>query len=307
MEESNPEEGQGAAASTADAAKTQEGKTKESRIPRWFVTFSVVVVLLIVILLIVLFGRLSSGPGGSPEASAPAETFTFDLAAVLTPADIKVITQGSAQVDQALIVPAASYALYNPAQRRLEIGFFRTPLAREVLEQLAKAQSFSDLTQVSPDIMFLIALKKSGSACEQAEIERYQVFINRNPEGAPEYLSMEFPDASGIVTIGCRFDQPAVVYAALRQDAQQQVEQGPAVRVFWDLRISSPAVVVPVTAKVAYDSTNAAAVVALWNKMDNTIEVGYFPSTLGADDREMMRKNKSLLAVPQKKPVVTAA
>jgi hypothetical protein len=288
-----------------EAPKTSS-KTKKQT-PRWLIGVAAGMGILILVLVIVLIAKLSPGKSSPVAGPAGPEAAVLDLSKINSAADIKAITGGQLQLDDVLVAPGASLALYNPAQHRMEIGFFRVMPPKEAQDQLGNVQSFSEISAMTPDVLFILSLKSGLTQCDPSVVERYQVFANKNLQGSPEYESIDFSDGSGIASLGCRLDQPAVIYAGFKRDNSPENDSGTAAQSRWDLQMSGPLVVVQSVNKVHYDSANAISVAAIWNRMDNIVEVGYFATELGPQDRMAIRNSKSMLVQPAKKPSVVVS
>lgn len=286
--------------SGAGAEGSKKGGKKKP-VPRMLIGVAGGLGVLILVLIIVLVSKLSSGKLGTAGSAGAPNIGLVDLSKINSAADIKSLTGGQLKLDAAAIVPAASLALYNPSQHRLEIGFFRNVPPKEVQDQLSNVQSFSDISAMMPDVLFILSTKANLTQCDPSAVERYQVFVNKNLQGMAEYVNFDSGDGTGIAALSCRLEQPAAVYAVLKRGNLQEQVAGQAQ---WDMQMTGPLVMVQSVSRVHYDSTTAKSVAAAWNRMDDIVEVGYFAGELNTQDKAAIRAAKSIIAQTNKKPSV---
>ena len=248
-------------------------------------------------------------PQASPSSSTNAGPVVLDLAKIQSPAEIVSKVSGSFSVNQSTIAPLFAHVLYNPMLRRMEIGFFRLPLGVEAQQQLARLQGFADLPAIQPDIMISILLKRDATLCDRNAVDHYSIAIkNINAPPLPaQPVDLSLTDNSGISVFNCRLDQLAAVQLEMAQQTFVQIAGKANTPVRWELKMSGPVTVLQAEAKIHYDSRKMVTTLAVWNKKDSVVEVGFFAVSLTPEEKNEIRSRRDLQAVNEKKPVIVAS
>lgn len=215
----------------------------------------------------------------------------------------KPVSGGSVQVADKTLSLETSFVLYDPIKNRLEIGFFHNVPRNTVAAQARTTRSLTELTSIRPDVLFVLNFQFVAEACSRDLITEFKVGILGNPGRFPDDLQLDLAEQlGGITSLTCQLSEGADVQAKFKDELRVGDQT-----VVLDLLLHDKIVVVKTQGSVRYSSRDAKATLALWDKKKGKLEVGFFPSRVSARDMAAMRKNKSLVGIPDRSPSVVAS
>ena len=214
------------------------------------------------------------------------------------------VTSGSVSAGEREIMLTASFALYNPLRRRLEVGFYQKPLSLADRAEIKRVSTLDDVLSNRPDVVVRLDFNDKAQGCNKDQLRSYSVLLKSNPGGLPVADRYKFwESAFGIDEFECTFEEGSPLVAGFKQEAYKATRGGEMV-IRWDMRASGKIVFAAEEVSLQYASRTARAQVAIWNEEGNTVEIGFFQKRVPADERAEIRARKSMLALQNKKPVV---
>ena len=244
-------------------------------------------------------------------ASETAEEITT-IKATPTPTPPKQL----AQVGEKELRLPFSVAILRPDARQVEIGFFRAMPNGFDAELVRRQDTLMDIGGVVPDLQVVVNYKDNASLCSPFGVESYDFTFIKSESGFPllEEKTVfsetvrpgedtEGNKAMSLISIGCRPVDGGDLDASFK--GFREIASGDeALRFSWELGSTTKLIVPQPIEKVEIDSDMARASVALIDKAASNLQIGYFAADLTLEDRELMRTQRSLEALPDNRPIV---
>ena len=236
--------------------------------------------------------------GTSDPTEAPVDEPVDDTPKIPTAPSI---TSGTISGPGRTVALRDSLALYFPNEERLEVAFFGEQVSEAQKQQVFEIDSLEKLEGNTPDFLATFWLRRGTSFCSPGAVQRFDVKVNEREGGIMRPATFAFgAQKGGIGELSCRLEHGAPLTAEFSQSLFDRVRDE-SYEYRWEARSSGPVYVSQQTAEFVF-SSNDQHPVAIWNKETRELEIGFFDEKLSADEREEVRKAKSLFAVEQKKP-----
>ncbi len=241
------------------------------------------------------------------EGAEPGTDGTEEVEPVVEPVEgpkiptAPTITSGTVSAAGKSIAAKDSISLYFPVEERLEIAFFSKELTDEQKLSVFDLSSLNDLEGIQPAFISTFWLRRGTSFCGSAAVNRYTVKVNAEAGTIDRPAEFDFrAQRGGIAELTCRLEQGAPLTAEFSQSTFDR-ERDKSFEYRWELRSSGPVYISRRPSKFTFTS-NEQKPVAIWNKENRELQIGFFEDRVTGLEREAMRKAKSLLAVENKKP-----
>ena len=268
--------------------------------------------------------EVATSTGGTEAAKPgePASGTTSDAPAGADPqaagADGEIptaptMTSGVINIAGKQTVLADSITVYYPLADRVEIGFYNIKLTAEDKQKIAGVPALLDPKAPAAFAVIGFSMVSGTTICNRARITRLTVDIPRRSGGKVEPLQFDLgKNVGGISDLSCHLDRKGQLSASLSQTASKAVpinsNGGLAgmerVDATWELRTNGPIISSRVPGRYQFTSEGKRPV-AVWDHENGTVEIGYFTMPLAESDYLTIRRQRSLTALAENKPLVT--